>query len=78
MYRSVFPPWSGRAGRILQNQLRVGYTTESDVGVPPGGATTVNDLAGCGRQPSGPLDEFPPRATTVSLVAGSSRPSFGL
>ena len=46
---SLFPVWSGRAGRFLQNQLRVGYTTESDVGVAPGGATGVNGFAGCRR-----------------------------
>ena len=50
---SLFPPWSGRAGRFLQNHQRVGYTTESYVGVARGGATGVNDLTGCGRKPFG-------------------------
>jgi hypothetical protein len=45
--------WSGRAGRFLQNHQRVGYTTESYVGVARGGATGVNDLTGCGRKPFG-------------------------
>ena len=50
---SLFPLWSGRAGRFLQNHHRVGYTTEPYVGVAPGGATGVNGFAGCGRQPFG-------------------------
>ena len=49
----VFPPWSGRPGTFLQNQLRVGYTTESYVGVSRGGATGVDGFAGCRRKPFG-------------------------
>lgn len=50
---SLFSLWSGRAGRFLQHHQRVGYTTESYVGVARGGATGVNGLTGCGRKPFG-------------------------
>ena len=48
-----FPALQHRAGRFLQNQHRVGYTTESYVGMARGGATGVNDLTGCRRKAFG-------------------------
>ena len=38
---------SGRPGTFLQNQLRVGYTTKSYIGVARGSATGVDGFAGC-------------------------------
>ena len=45
MYWESFPRWSGHPGTFLQNQLCVGYTTESYVGVARGGATGVDGFA---------------------------------
>jgi hypothetical protein len=53
MYRKSFPGLGAVVLGRLQNQLRVGYTTESYVGVARGGATGVDGFAGCRRKPFG-------------------------